>query len=604
MTAEAFGIEKEFLRDLLSEGADGKSQLPEFQRGWVWPMENIRSLLASISLGYPVGTVMMLRTGGEVKFKQRPIEGARPTKKAERLILDGQQRLTSLFQALRLGQPIDTHDARKRKLCGWFYVDIAKSLDTNTDREEAFTFVPADRVTRNFRGEVELDLSTPAMEYAAEMFPVSAVYNHDDWLDEYDAHWKYAPDRRRQRSQFRQQVLTQFREYQVPVIELGSGTPRTAVCQVFEKVNTGGVTLTVFELLTATYAADEFDLRRDWEERKKSWSGPEFKVLRDVSNTDFLQAVTLLATQHARTDYLKKYPDDDRAPRVGCRRTDILSLPLAAYQRWAPVAEMGFRAAAKHMHQLHVFDTKFLPYGSQLIPLAAIYALLGADATSGRSIQRLTRWLWCGIFGELYGGTTETRFARDVPDVVAWIRGNDTEPRTIQEAQFAPGRLDTLRTRGSAAYKGIYALLMKRQARDWRSGELMTVTTYFDDYVDIHHIFPQAWCEKQGIPPAVYNAIANKTPLTARTNRIIGGYAPSTYLSRLTSSAKIDRQQIDQHISTHFVDVALLEADDFVRRSALLQLISDAMGKPLEPAAAVPEDTAEPEASDDDLDDE
>jgi hypothetical protein len=95
---------------------------------------------------------------------------------------------------------------------------------------------------------------------------------------------------------------------------------------------------------------------------------------------------------------------------------------------------------------------------------------------------------------------------------------------------------------------------MKRQARDWRSGELMTVTTYFDDYVDIHHIFPQAWSEKQGIPSAVYNAIANKTPLTARTNRIIGGYAPSTYLSRLTSSAKIDRQQIDQHISTHFVE--------------------------------------------------
>ena len=144
MAVEAFGIEKEFLHSLLDEAADAKAQLPEFQRGWVWPLENIRSLLASISLEYPVGTVMMLRTGGEVRFKQRPIEGVTTTGNAERLILDGQQRLTSLFQALKLGQAIETQDVRKRRLSGWFYINIADALDKNFDREEAFVFVPAD----------------------------------------------------------------------------------------------------------------------------------------------------------------------------------------------------------------------------------------------------------------------------------------------------------------------------------------------------------------------------------------------------------------------------------------------------------------------------
>src|ERR1022692_3195258 len=98
MAVDAFGIEKEFLRDLLREVHDGHAQLPEFQRGWVWPDRNIASLLASISMGYPVGTLMMLRTGGEVRFKQRPVEGATPPPgvRPERLILDGQQRLTSL----------------------------------------------------------------------------------------------------------------------------------------------------------------------------------------------------------------------------------------------------------------------------------------------------------------------------------------------------------------------------------------------------------------------------------------------------------------------------------------------------------------------------
>lgn len=609
MAVEAFGIEKEFLRDLLTESATGKSQLPEFQRGWVWPMENIRSLLASVSLGYPVGTVMMLRTGGEVKFKQRPIQGATPTKKAERLILDGQQRLTSLFQALKLGDPIETQDARKRKLSGWFYLDIAKALDPHVDREEAIEFIPADRVSKDFRGETILDLSTPEAEFAAAMFPLAKAYDHDQWFDGFDAHWEYARERMEQRSRFRSDVLTPFREYQVPVIELGSDTPRQAVCQVFEKVNTGGITLTVFELLTATFAADEFDLRKDWDERKSAWAGAEFKVLRDVANTDFLQAVTLLSTYETRQNFLKNgTADDDRAPRVGCRRNDILNLGLDSYMRWAAAATDGFKAAAKLLHQQHVFDTKFLPYGSQLIPLAAIFALLGTEATSAEARQKLTRWLWCGIFGELYGGTTETRFARDVPDVIDWVRGGETEPRTIQEANFAPARLDTLRTRGSAAYKGIYALLMKRPARDWRSGDPMNVATYFDDYVDIHHIFPKAWCDKKGIAPSVYNAITNKTPLSARTNRVIGGYAPSEYLSRITNSAQVPRQQVDGNIETHLVDVEHLNADDFdafmaARRRALLGLVSEAMGKAIEDLGTT-ETVDEPEASDDDLDDE
>jgi uncharacterized protein with ParB-like and HNH nuclease domain len=73
---EAFGIEKEFLRGLLTQVDRGETQLPEFQRGWVWPDRNIASLIASISLGYPAGTVMMLAQGGPTRFKTRPVEGA------------------------------------------------------------------------------------------------------------------------------------------------------------------------------------------------------------------------------------------------------------------------------------------------------------------------------------------------------------------------------------------------------------------------------------------------------------------------------------------------------------------------------------------------
>jgi uncharacterized protein with ParB-like and HNH nuclease domain len=113
---EAFSIGKEFLKDLLSQVDRGAAQLPEFQRGWVWPDRNIASLIASISLGYPAGTIMMLHYGGDVRFKTRPVEGvAQSGARPERLILDGQQRMTSLYQSLYRREPVETQDVRGNK---------------------------------------------------------------------------------------------------------------------------------------------------------------------------------------------------------------------------------------------------------------------------------------------------------------------------------------------------------------------------------------------------------------------------------------------------------------------------------------------------------
>src|SRR5271157_4028533 len=110
-----FDSTKESPIDLLQSVKQGKTQLPDFQRGWVWDDEHIRSLLASVSLSYPIGAVMMLETGGAgVRFKPRLVEGVvLPSKvEAERLILDGQQRLTSLYRSLCAAEPVNTKDSR------------------------------------------------------------------------------------------------------------------------------------------------------------------------------------------------------------------------------------------------------------------------------------------------------------------------------------------------------------------------------------------------------------------------------------------------------------------------------------------------------------
>ena len=583
--ATYYNIKKESLGGLLDEAGDGRTQLPDFQRGWVWDDDHVRSLLASISLGYPIGAVMMLQAGGEtIRFRQRPLEGmpASAPRAAERLILDGQQRITSLFQSLRLGKPVRTRDQRGREIERWYYIDIQRALDPNVDREDAVRSLPADRQIKKFGRDVIEDYSTFKREYEAMVFPLIKVFDASEWRVEFERFWDYEREKIKLWNDFEKKIVMQFRLYQVPVIELKEDTPREAVCQVFEKVNTKGVTLTVFELLTATFAAEDHQLRPDWEARERRIHSRS--ILAGVSNTDFLLAVTLLATRERRTTALASGTDKDRAPGIGCKRTHVLKLELDEYKRWAEPLTAGFESAARFLHSQHLYDAKFLPYGSQLIPLAAILTVLGKDWESHEAREKLARWYWCGVFGELYGSSSETRFAHDLPLVVEWILRDGPEPDTIRDAEFAEARLLTLRTRNSAAYKGIYALLLREGARDWRMGEESSIQSYFDEHIDIHHVFPQGWCRENGIESTRCDSIINKTPLTARTNRSIGGEAPSAYLERI----EVPHDRLDEFLRTHLIDPAHLRANDFdgffaARQSALLRVIREVIGKQTAP---------------------
>jgi hypothetical protein len=351
------------------------------------------------------------------------------------------------------------------------------------------------------------------------------------------------------------------------------------------------VTLTAFELLTATYAAEEFNLRDDWHgNRDRQITGRQarlqkLKVLTNLQNTDFLQAVALLHTFGQREADLARGFRAEEAAAVSCKRTTILNLPLDGYCRWAEEATVGFERAGRFLYQQNIFSARDLPYQTQVVPLAAIMARLGARWEEDGVRRRLARWYWCGIFGELYGSAIESRFARDVPEVLAWIDGSD-EPTTIIEANFTPGRLLTLRTRNSAAYKGLHALLMRDGGLDLRTGVPIDEAVFWDESIDIHHIFPRAWCDRNRIEPERYNSIVNKTPISATTNRIIGGDAPRLYVRRLKERYQLSDLRIAEILHSHLIEPEHLYTDDFEaffasRQAALLSRIEAAMGKPI-----------------------
>jgi hypothetical protein len=566
------------LKDVLDAIARGDTQLPDFQRGWVWDDIHIKSLIASLSLSYPIGAVMFLEAGG-VPFKPRLFEGVslKPAPKPKTLVLDGQQRLTSMYLALRSGMPVKTKTEKGTEVHRVYFLDMAKCLDAAEDREEAVLSVPDTlRVTSDFGRKVDLDLSTPALQYGQRLFPIALMFDTQgfmQWKMGYANHHANAADAMMFLMRFEQEIWLRFQQFKVPAIELTQDTPREAVCQVFEKVNTGGVTLTVFELMTATFAANEFNLREDWDARYQRLTA-KHDVLTAIDGTSFLTAVTLLASYERHL--LSK-------SGVSCKRADVLRLELADFKKLQGRVEAGFKKAAELLAEEKIFDAKSLPYATQMIPLSSICARLTDKISQHGVRQKLLRWYWCGVFGELYGGANETRFGMDLPDVVQWIEGG-SEPRSVRDASFAPTRLLSLQSRLAAAYKGLAALLMKHGSRDFIGGTPIDLNTYFNNAIDIHHIFPRVWCEANGLPREKWNSVVNKAPLAAGTNRFISGDAPSLYLSRIQKNKQVSPESLDEFLVSHSIPVAELRADDFdsfirLRASALLGLIEVATGK-------------------------
>lgn len=427
------------LSELMRDVTSGKAQLPEFQRSWTWDDGRIRGILASLSQGYPMGAIMRLECGNEnVKFKYRPIEGVKNVAVApDYLILDGQQRLTSMYRTTCSTDAVLTKTDKGKEIKRFYYLDMKKCLDDNEDRYDAIVPIPEDRkVKTDFDRKVLLDLSTKELEYENEMFPINIIFDgsaREDWADGYKEYHEYGKEYMERYKKFRTEVIETITGYKLPVITLGRETPREAVCKVFENVNTGGVALTVFELVTATFATYEFDLRKDWEEcRDVIWGKNEplnTDVMKGVDETAFLTTITLYTSFFADT-------------ATTCKKKDVLGLEFESYQANKAAVLEGYKMARKFLFSQYVFRMRDLPYTTQLIPLAAICAVIGKSSFNLPQTQKiLARWFWCGIMGEMYGGANETRFANDIEDVVAAIQGKESQNRTINSSYFSATRL-------------------------------------------------------------------------------------------------------------------------------------------------------------------
>ena len=574
------------LSELLKTVGNGKSQLPDFQRSWVWDDTRICKLIESLTSDFPMGAAMFLdySSDADIRFKYRLFEGvdkAYENVVPDSLVLDGQQRLTTLYQVFMSTAPVITRiDTDKESIIKrYYYMDIKKAIDPEVDRLDAIISISEDKTkTENIGRDIILDLRTREDEYKHLMFPLNLTFSDSmDWM------WglmEYNKDAMPIFKQFQQEILDPLQKYTFPVITLAKDTTPEAVCQIFENVNTGGVTLTVFELVTAKFAAmGSRNLREEWDTLKQELNkNRNDDLLRDLSGPNFLTSMTLLLS------YIKMKKGERQT--VSCKKKDVLKLEYNEFFEHLEDLKQGFTSAANFMAQQGIYKSIDIPYGTQLIPLAAIFAydhMHNKKLGFMHHLKLLSKWFWCGVFGELYGSANETRFAQDITGIFEWMDDANVIPETVTRAHFDATRLLWLQTRNSAAYKGVMALINRQHPKDFMSGQDMGIANYLSESTDIHHIFPQAYCIKEQLPQRKWNSVVNKTPIYAGTNRSIGGKAPSLYIQTIRNKG-VSEEKIDDALEAHNINPALLKSDSFNafivdRAKRLLNLIEKAMGK-------------------------
>lgn len=575
-----FDTHKKVLPDLLEQIDKTKIQLVDMQRDYVWTESQVIGLLATVSLGWTIQAILLLKAQAmtNIKFKPKLLYGVSGNiiSNAEYLIMDGQQRTTSLYLSLYRQQPALVKEGRKQKITPkWFYINIQEALASIIGREEAIISVPESKVKRSVHGT--LDLSAPENEYESLLFPLSQVFNFSKWRKGFLKYWNHAEDKEDLLEKFEREIIENFKYYSMPVIEVNGEMSRVEVCILFQKVNSGGTELNAFDLVNTMFAAEDFYLGDHYGEIKQQLS--HLPMLDNFQNTDWLQAVTLCVTLNRRLNAIEAGVTP--LPGFGCRVFDIYSLTLDEYKNFSPIVIDGLKQAAKFVYTLGFQHAKDIPYLIQLTMLATILGIIGKPNSNVRS--QLEKWWFTGLFTERYAGNGINHISSDILELYEYLLGNSQPPNLFKSPLFNSQRLLEINQRRGAIYCGLNALLRKNGAVDLLSGEELRHVKEFDIPIECHHIFPKAWCKQASINEKRYNSLINLTPIREETNGFLGGKAPSHYLNKLVSQG-ISKRQINEALKTHLIDPETLWSDDFeaffeARTSALQGLIQRVMGR-------------------------
>jgi hypothetical protein len=532
------------LMQMLDQLHTGELALPDFQRSFVWAPDATRELIVSIIRGFPAGNLLFFR-GGSTKFKARTTEGAPDSDRQPfYLILDGQQRLTSLYQAL-----LGVGESR-------FFIDVGGLLK-GAVVDECVQVFPTERIG----ALAELETQANAL-----MMPLSRVRNGESirWIDAVvKARDDEDPDHVRSVLYDVQQAFVEpLVRYAFPVTELPATTELEAVCTIFETLNRTGKPLTTFELISARAFAGGLSLNDYWASAKHDHTIIEDF---DIDPVYLLQVIAL---------------------RVGpsAKRGVVLRLPAEVIEReWQAAVESMAAALSMLRTECGVLTGKWLPYRPMLIPLAVAWREItnATGPAQGAMRAKLIRWFWCACFTGEYESSSASLAERDSPLLTSWLAGGDSPP-VVSDFGWDPERWRSVTTRQQGLYKATIALMLSQAPRDFHTAAPLTPALIDEAKIDDHHIFPRAYLRDVGLG-AEADTVLNHALIDRATNVRIGKHEPSSYLTEIRSALGKD---LDAVLTSHHLpaetDSPLTKNDYYAfltwRLGHLADLLADKTG--------------------------
>jgi len=497
------------LKDLLAETHNRTMVLPDFQRDFVWEPGATQELIVSIANNYPAGSILRVRDPKGV-FAAREFEGAPALNGAKYtfLVLDGQQRLTSLYQAFYgVGEHL-------------YFLDLHKLID-GADFEEAIFHARAATKWAKAREDFKLQ--------AAELLlPLSVLKGGAGGFSQWSRKVaRLLPDQDRIKLEdaldgIEQKWINVIDDYHFPVVTLSEATQPDALCTIFETLNRTGVKLSVFELLTARFWPKNINLRDLWE--NALLTHPIIQEF-EVDPYYILQAISLAS---------RKAPS--------CKRGDVLNLAASDIEAWWTLVVDGLGLGLSTLRDdCKVMLPKWLPYQTMLPTLAAVMARGGnpKSAEAGAQRERVKRWFWCAVFGQAYESSPNSQAAKDVAEVLAWFAGGKA-PESVLGIRFDPKTLRDITPRQRAVYRGVICLILGSGtgARDFHTQAVITGNLMNEEGIDDHHVFPDNYLSsKLGITLSrSRDCVLNRTLIDRTTNQMISNRAPSDYLAEIRNT--------------------------------------------------------------------
>lgn len=462
---------------LVTRVEQGDVKIPVFQRKFVWRSPQVLELLDSIYRGYPIGSLLFWLASEPLATERDLADFAlppTPDKYPRNYVLDGQQRLATVFAVLRWqGKPEDES-----------IFNVSFDLQT-----EAFVRTPVPLPRTSLPMNILFD-TRRFREFQNSLLPRP---DGQDLLDKSDV------------------LLETFREYAIPIVTVTEATVEH-VSTIFERINSTGTKLTVFDLMVAATWSEQFDLRDRIETALDELRTKRFGGISPVAVLQVLAAHTDGSAKRDSILALRKHATDELTSRMD------------------EIVEAIRKSVDFLRNDVDVKSDDFLPYERQLVVLAFVYAKLGTVDAPGQDL--LKRWFWRTSFSERYRRGGEGLFDEDINSVVSAVQGVESLDRFGTAATGFDLVASEFR-RNSALSNALIAFLGLQGPRNLLNGSRIDTEQALSAFnrKQFHHIFPQAYLRGKGVSVSRSNALGNICMLSAEQNRTISDRAPSDYVA-------------------------------------------------------------------------